>query len=77
MNRQRRKKLNTVKEAIENLKEALEYLAIEEEEYRDNMPENLHESERYETADNACDALREAVGNLSAAIENIGTAVEE
>ena len=41
MNKVRRSKLEKIAEAITDLKEQLETLQEEEEEYRDNMPENL------------------------------------
>ena len=53
MNKARRKALDEVISKIEEAKELLENLQAEEEEYRDNMPENLQGSERYEAADAA------------------------
>ncbi len=47
----------------------------EQEEYRDNMPENLQGSERYEKADEACDNLRGALDSLEEAINYIEEAV--
>ena len=47
----------------------------EEEEYRDNMPENLLNSERYSMADSACDALSEAVDKISEACDGIENAI--
>jgi len=42
----------------------MESLAIAEERYRDNMPENLHGSLRYEDADRSVDAANEAIERL-------------
>ena len=53
----------------------LECLKEEEEEYRDNMPENLQGSERYERADEACDSLDSAYSSLEEAIEYIDEAI--
>ena len=53
MNKVRRKALADLVEQFEVLKEELESLMEEEEEYRDNMPENLQGSELYEKADAA------------------------
>ena len=50
MNNIRRKSLRDIAEQLEELKASLEELQEEEEEYRDNMPENLQGSERYEAA---------------------------
>ena len=76
MNRIRRKALNDIKDQIEMLRCTLEQLAEEEEEYRDNMPENLQGSERYEKADEACDSLDEAINNLEEAVSSIEAAIE-
>ena len=55
MNKIRRKNLQSIIDQLEELKSSLEDLQAEEEEYRDNIPENMQESERYEKADEACD----------------------
>ena len=60
MNKIRRKALADIQEQLETLKEELEALKEEEEDYRDNMPENLQGSERYEAAESACDNLDNA-----------------
>lgn len=81
MNKQRRKDidaaLNMLYRIMENLEEqqcAVEDLATEEGEYRDNIPENLMESERYEKADAAAEALEEAAGYLRDAYDLINDA---
>lgn len=76
MNKIRRKNLEEIASRIAELKEELEVLQSEEEDYRDNMPENLQGSERYERADAACDSLSEAVDYLDSAISNIEEATE-
>ena len=48
MNKIRRKSLQAIIDQLEELKGSLEDLQAEEEEYRDNIPENMHERERYE-----------------------------
>ena len=57
MNKARRKNIQDVVNQLEDLKSTLEDLQGEEEEYRDNIPENLQGSERYEKAEEACDTL--------------------
>ena len=76
MNKIRRKNLQAVIGMIEDAKSTLEDLLAEEEEYRDNIPENLQESERYETADNACSCLDDAVNSLEEAICSIEESIE-
>lgn len=76
MNKARRKALDGVISKIEEAKELLENLQAEEEEYRDNMPENLQGSERYEAADAAVDNMSSAVDALDEAISSIESAQE-
>lgn len=64
MNRERRKNIQSIIDQLEELMGSIELVQDEEEEYRDNIPENLQGSERYETAD-------EAVGNLEAAVSSL------
>lgn len=76
MNKARRKALDEVISKIEEAKELLENLQAEEEDYRDNMPENLQGSERYEAADAAVDNMSSAVDALDEAISSIESAQE-
>jgi len=76
MNKARRKALDEVISKIEEAKELLENLQAEEEEYRDNMPENLQGSERYEAADAAVENMSSAVDALDEAISSIESAQE-
>jgi hypothetical protein len=76
MNRERRKALQDISTQLEELKGCLEDLMEEEEEYRDNIPENLQGSERYERAEEACDNLGSAVDELDTVIEYIEAAME-
>lgn len=76
MNKQRRKTLQELYDIIVEAKDNLEMVMGEEEEYRDNMPENLQGSERYEKASEACDNLDEAVSGLESVLECIETAME-
>ena len=76
MNALRRKNLNEVISRIEELSEVLEELMGEEEEYRDNMPENLQGGARWEKADQACNCLQDALDNLEEAVSSIDEAAE-
>lgn len=76
MNKERRKSLREIQSKLDRLGQDLETLKEEEEEYRDNMPENLQESERYQRADEVCDLLQEALENLDNAYQQIEEAVE-
>lgn len=70
MNRIRRKALAEIQAKIEELQNDLQVLLEEEEEYRDNMPENLQGSERYEKTDTACDNIGSALDGLQEAIDS-------
>lgn len=76
MNKQRRKEIAEVVQELETLKERIEVLRDEEQEYFDNMPEGIQMSERgdlaQEAASNleyAADGFDELIGNLNAASE--------
>ncbi|MGF7011989.1 putative solute-binding protein [Lachnospiraceae bacterium PF1-22] len=78
MNNERRKDID---HAIERLKEAKEILqdvceqvdvtSEEEQEYLDNIPENLSGSERYEIASEACENLNSAFSALEELSDNV------
>ena len=70
MNKQRRKALQIVFDKLREIEEELETLLEQEEEYRDNMPENLQTSEKYEKTE-------ETIYSLEAAIELINNAADE
>lgn len=76
MNKIRRKNLQTIIDRPEDIKTDLEEITYEEEEYRDNIPENLQSSEKYERADEACDNLNDAADTLNEVIDSITTAME-
>lgn len=76
MNKIRRKTLNELYDKLAELKELLEEVKCEEEDYRDNMPENLQNSERYEIAENACDNMDSAISSLEEALDYIESAAE-
>lgn len=64
MNNTRRKDIseaikiaNEIQEKLEELQSVIEQIKEEEQEYLDNMPENLSGSERYEKAEAAVDNL--------------------
>lgn len=76
MNKIRRKNLQTIIDRLEDIKADPEEITYEEEEYRDNIPENLQSSEKYERADEACDNLNDAADTLNEVIDSITTAME-
>ena len=76
MNKPRRTHLWELIGALESVQSMLEDLKCEEEECRDNLPENLVGSERYEKMDDAVNALDYAIEQIDEAISNIQTAIE-
>ena len=85
MNNKRRKAIKSILDQIEPLKAQLESIKdkfdtlqsdtedvqYEEEEARDNIPESLQDSERYEISDAACDNLSSAADSLGEAVGNL------
>lgn len=76
MNKQRRKQIEEVTGKIRDLLVDLEVLKDEEEEYKDNIPENLQGTERYERAEECVDGLQEAIDDIDRALENIDEYIE-
>ncbi len=76
MNKPRRKTLKELSNQLSDVRDTLEMVKDEEEEYRDNIPENLQGSEKYEKTDAYCDSLYEDVSNLEEAIEQIQSTIE-
>jgi hypothetical protein len=76
MNKIRRKTLADIREKLTELHDLLEEVKDEEEVYRDNMPDNLQGSERYEKADEACGNLDSALTAIDEALEYIEYAEE-
>ena len=76
MNNQRRKKIEKLSEELSELKDKLEEIMEEEQECLDNIPENLQDTERYETAEEAVNALVCAVSSIDEALDNLETAIE-
>ncbi len=73
MNNARRKRIRDAAEQMEQLKGEIESILEDEEEYMDNIPENMQGSERYETAETACENLQSAVD----AMEEVLSSLEE
>lgn len=76
MNKQRRRELQNIIDELNILRSKLEDIQNEEEEYRDNIPENMQSSEKYEIAEAACDSMSEAIDSIEEAINDIESATE-
>ena len=71
MNKERRKNISNVASKIEKMNDELQSLLDEEQDYFDNIPENLQGSERAADAEMYIDILTEAVDLISEAIEKL------
>lgn len=83
MNNKRRKTINEIRTELEELKDQIECLAeqisniyCEEDEYLENIPENLHNSERYERAEASCQSLESATTNAEDALNTLGNVLD-
>lgn len=76
MNNLRRKRIAKLVDILFNVKEAFESIAEDEEEYIDNILENLQNSSRYEQAEEALDSLNYVVSSLDDAIETLSYLTE-
>lgn len=74
MNKQRRKDIDTLIQGLEEIREQIQFVLEEEQEYLDNIPENLKNSERYETAETAVQELNEADDSIDDIIEHLENA---
>ena len=74
MNKQRRKDIDTIIQDLEEIRERIQFVLEEEQEYLNNTPENLQNSERYETAQTAVSELEEADGSIDDIIEHLENA---
>ena len=69
MNKQRRKELEDLHDNLQNLLEKLETIMEEEEEYKDNLPENM--LNRIEQSENAIYSMQEACECITSAINTL------
>jgi len=76
MNNSRRKAIRKLIEDLQPLALEAETIQEEEQEYIDSMPENLQQSERAYTAEEAVSNLEEAYDNLTDAITALEAACE-
>ena len=71
MNKERRKQIDEAISKANDLKDEIESILNDEEEYKDNMPENLQASAKYEKAEAACESLQTVVDALEEAVSNL------
>lgn len=71
MNKLRRHKIRDVRKEIENCKENLQKILDEEQDYFDNMPENLQGSMRGSDSENAIDIMENCIEDLENIIKEL------
>ena len=71
MNKTRRQQLRKWLEDIENIKGELETICSDEQDYYDNIPENLQSSDRANDSEEAIEQMEEAVSSIEDAISVI------
>lgn len=74
MNNERRKTIGQVIANLENEKSSIEYEAEAEQEYADNMPENMQGSEKYERAEEVSmelDQIQSEIDDIISRLEEL------
>ena len=71
MNKQRRKQIKDNIDSLETIKSKLEGILSDEENYFENMPENLQGSMRGEESEEAIDILNEIIDTLGECIDSL------
>lgn len=71
MNKQRRQKIKEIRQRIENCKNDLRVVLDEEQDYFDNMPENLQGSLRGSDSEEAIDVMENCIDELDEVINGL------
>lgn len=71
MNKQRRQKIRDVRKEIENCKKNLQKILDEEQDYFDNMPENLQGSIRGSDSEDGIDTMENCIEDLENIIKEL------
>lgn len=75
MNNNRRKEIKNVIDWLKDIQAQIENIRDDEQDYIDNMPENLQESERHESAEAAVENLDSAIESIEELIDNLSESV--
>lgn len=76
MNNQRRKEIKVLVDGLNDIASKLERICNDEEDYHDSIPENLQDSDRAMSSEEAIDNLNEALENIDNTICNLENAME-
>lgn len=74
MNKARRKAIREVVAKLESLRDEVESLLNEEQDYYDNMPESFQNGDKGQAASDAISYMESASGYIDNAIEELGRA---
>ena len=76
MNKARREMIRKVIEALDDARVMLDEIREEEEDYMNNIPENLTGSERYEKAEESVYNMEDAVSTLEEMVSTLEEVIE-
>lgn len=71
MNKQRKQKIKEVRQQIESCKNDLQIILDEEQNYFDNMPENLQGSMRGSDSEDAIDIMENCIDELDEIVKEL------
>lgn len=76
MNKDRRARIQALIKKLEDIKEDIDFIKDEEQEYYDNMPESIQAGEKGDKAQEAVDNLDYACSQIDEVIEYLEGALE-
>lgn len=76
MNKDRRARIQALIKKLEDIKEDIDFIKDEEQEYYDNMPESIQAGEKGDKAQEAVDNLDYAYSQIDEVIEYLEGALE-
>jgi uncharacterized coiled-coil DUF342 family protein len=76
MNKDRRARIQALINKLEDIKEDIDFIKDEEQEYYDNMPENFQMGEKGDKAQEAIDNLDYAYSSIEEVVEYLEEALE-
>ena len=75
MNKDRRARIQALLNKLEDIKEDIDFIKDEEQEYYDNMPENFQMGEKGDKAQEAIDNLDYAYSSIEGVVEYLEEAL--
>ena len=76
MNKKRRKRIQKIINTLNTCADELEEIKIEEDESRGNMPENMHDGERFSVSKGYSDTMENALDDIGGAKQNLENILE-